>query len=127
MNPQKQNMDLDKVALLASSGMTSGAQNRLAELLEQEFSERRAAKDADKAQLDAFREAQLNAVRATIAERERQQAQCPHMKPNFRPATGGQRDSKGKHHFICQYCGKEYGDDLPAYLRISSDMIGGPQ
>lgn len=55
------------------------------------------------------------------------QSLCPHLKPNFSPCIGGQRDHQGVYHFICGYCAKEFtGSDLPPHLRIPNEFVGGP-
>jgi len=115
-------------ALTQGSGSAddSSPQARIATFLERKLAKETLDEETREAQERAFREAHISAVRAVEAQKEAEQAACPHMKPNFRPATGGQKDHKGKFHFICQYCGKEFGDELPYHLRIPSEMVGGP-
>lgn len=113
--------------LAASQGGSGGAQDRLAALLEVKIAKELQAEQAEADQRLAFKTAQINAIRKTEEQKASIQEQCPHMKPNFRPATGGQKDHSGKVHMICQYCQKEFGDNLPYHLRLPSEMVGGPQ
>lgn len=124
------NSTLDQLAVLGAAGSGSGnssAQDLLARLLADKLGKEAAQEAADAEQAEAFRTAQLSAIKQQMVEREQQQDACPHMKPNFRPALGGQKDHKGNYHFICQYCAKEFGNDVPYHLRIPGEMIGGPQ
>lgn len=121
---------VEDAALVSTLGGTnnSSAQERLAELLAARIGDEEKERREKKEQLEAFREAQIAAVTAVMEGKRQAQAQCPHMKPNFRPATGGQKDHRGVEHFLCQYCQKEYtGGELPYHLRIPAEMVGGPQ
>ena len=80
-------------------------------------------------------ERQKKAVQASgakaMAQRQEQQKlaqdNCPHIKPNFQPSIGGQRDHQGDYNWICLYCGKEWkNQELPPRLRIDMQLVGGP-
>lgn len=120
-----------EIAILAATqnkgGSSSTTQDELAAILKRKLEREMNEEDEVKRQAEKARLASVQAAKFAAEQRTMAQAQCPHMKPNFTPATGGQKDHKGNYHYICQYCGKEYGNELPAHLRISSDMVGGPQ
>lgn len=127
MNQSKNNSTVDQAALLASMGGGGNAQDRLAALLERKLSNEYDEEQKKKNLEEAARLANLeNIKRSREAEMSKQDA-CPHMKPNFQPALGGQKDHSGNYHFICQYCNKEFGNNVPFHLRISADKVGGPQ
>lgn len=113
----------------------AGFANRIAELqytrLLEEQEDRATKKAADaliEKQALAIRNAHMESTKLSAQAKLLNQQSCPHMKPNFRPATGGQKDHKGTLHMICQYCQKEWtGHELPSHLYIPSEMIGGPQ
>src|SRR5579885_545840 len=91
---------------------TSSVQDQLAALQVQELAERLRKEREEKEYQETMRQANIESLRKDEARREASQAACPHMKPNFTPAIGGQRDHRGNFHYICQYCGKEFGNNL---------------
>ncbi len=103
------------------------AQERVALLQEREYEEKRQEKETAEASKATYRRATAEAALATHREREAAQNRCPHMKPNFRPATAGQKDHSGVYHIFCQYCQKEFiGNQLPFHLQPTTE-VGGPQ
>src|SRR5262245_19036764 len=125
----KSNNTTNELAVTALAGTSSGgnAADRLAELMAVKIAKELEQEKTEAANKQALREAQIAGVKQMLESRALGQAQCPHMKPNFRPAMAGQKDHRGNAHFICQYCQKEYGNDLPMHLRIPADQVGGPQ
>lgn len=103
------------------------AQGRLAALQEDELAEKAEQRKKQKDQDIAFRKATLENIRIKTENETALKEACPHMKPNFQPAVGGQRDHKGNYHFVCQYCNKEFHNNLPYHLQISGERVGGPQ
>jgi hypothetical protein len=121
--------DLDTALLATTLGNSGGtAQDQLAAVLTRKFLQQEAEEAAREEQQKRLREQQLESVRRQMAERAMNQSMCPHMKPNFTPAIGGQRDHNNDYHWLCQYCGKEWTNgELPVHLRIPADRVGGPQ
>jgi hypothetical protein len=122
--------DLNETAMLATTmGKASGtAQEQLAAALTRKILKEEEAEEARVAQQKRLREQQLESIRAQMLQRDAMQAACPHMKPNFTSAIGGQRDHNNDYHWLCQYCAKEWlNDELPVHLRIPQDRVGGPQ
>lgn len=114
-------------ALSSSPGGNTSIQERIAALLEAKLMKESLAELTQEEEAKSFREAQLASVKATMENTRLSQDACTHRKQNLQPAIGGQKDSKGDFHFICQFCQKEWGNELPSNLRIDSMMIGGPQ
>ncbi len=132
MNKQPNSKDsiLDSAALLAINGGASipgSAQDRLAALLELELGEKRAEKEEARRLSEVARQATLEGIKLEQEKKVALQDACPHMKPNYTPAVGGQKDHKGNYHFVCQYCNKEFGNNLPYHLQIPAERVGGPQ
>ena len=121
---------LADLANLASSqgAQPSSAQEQMAKLLVLKMEKELQAEKEDAERQEALKLAQLENIKQMQRIQEETQRQCPHMKPNFRPAIGGQRDSHGHYHWICQYCCKQWIDnELPVHLRIPQEQVGGPQ
>jgi hypothetical protein len=124
-NTSKKDNTLEELANLSTGG---SVQEQMAAMQLEEMQERRAEKQAKKAVENAARLATLRDIQVQEANKAAAQAGCPHMKPNFQPALGGQKDHKGNYHLLCQYCQKEFsGETLPPHLRLPAEMIGGPQ
>lgn len=103
-------------------------QLRIGQLQEYDLGKKRAlAEEQESMAKEARRQGAINTAQKAEREALIQQA-CPHLKPNFTPAIGGQRDSKGTSHWICAYCSKTWiNNELPVHLRIPSDRVGGPE
>jgi DNA-directed RNA polymerase subunit M/transcription elongation factor TFIIS len=72
-------------------------------------------------------EQRMLAIEEDIRRTAERQAACAHMKPNYKPAVGGMRDSRGNVIYICQNCQKLWKNDaLPMHLRAELPAIGGP-
>jgi hypothetical protein len=128
-NPNNQKNDLNtEAALLATTGgKGSGAQERLAAILEKKFAAEAEEKEAEAQQILAFKTAQLNEIQRMIDMKAAAQERCPHLKENYKSALGGQRDHKGNTILVCQFCQKEFINYVPPLLQIPGEAIGGPQ
>lgn len=57
-----------------------------------------------------------------------QQEYCPHIKANRETHVIGQRDHNNNYHWFCQGCLKHWvNGELPSYLAVDPQRVGGPQ
>lgn len=115
-------------ALLGLSGGSGGPlQEQFLSLMVEDLMEQKATRDQEKANKEAFRKSRRDALLKEHAQQEALRSQCPHLKPNYQPNIGGQRDHSGHYHWICSYCMREWTDtELPVHLRVSMERVGGP-
>lgn len=129
MSETKKTNALVELANLASvqGAPPTSAQEQMARLLVLKMEKELQAEKEEQQRLENLRLAQLENIKEMQRVQEETQRQCPHIKPNFRPAIGGQRDGKGHYQWICQYCQKQWIDsELPVQLRIPQEQVGGP-
>lgn len=106
----------------------ASVQAQLAVLQLEELQQKRKEQQERKDQDQKMRESRNEAIAYERAQKEALQDQCPHRKPNMQPAIVGQRDHRQHYHWLCQYCQKSWIDnELPTGLRISMELVGGPQ
>ena len=120
--------DIIQAALGHSAGGGGSVAEELQKILLKKYQKEIALEEEREAQQLAARKQNAMAMESRRQQEFATQSQCPHMKPNFQSAVGGQRDHQGNHLFICAYCAKEWrNNELPAHLRIPADRVGGPQ
>lgn len=129
MSENKKTTAIEELAQIANtkSGTPTSAQDQMARLLVLKMEKELQAEKDEAERQQNLRLAQLENIRQMLKIQEETQAQCPHVKPNYRPAIGGQRDGRGNYQWICQYCCKQWvNNELPIHLRIPHEMVGGP-
>jgi hypothetical protein len=94
----------------------------------QDILKKRQAEQAEKARKDQVRRNNLKLAERKMREDEYIQSQCPHTKPNGMSALVGQWDHSRNYLYLCQFCNKMWkNDQVPPHLRISLDVVGGPE
>jgi hypothetical protein len=126
---------LDPNTVAAATMLTAGptntpAQEALMSLLAEELLRTKKKREEDERIQKAAREANINEIKKTLAQRNSEQNACIHRKPppSHASALAGQRTHRGTVVFICQYCQKEFTEKtIPPDLHVPGDTIGGPQ
>lgn len=86
-----------------------------------------ADKEAKEREKEVTKQNLLRDITAARKAQEETQAGCAHIKPNGKPAIGGQKNHQHQIQWLCLICHKEWvGGELPIHLLNNDAVVGGP-